>query len=229
MKTKLLLFFSTLLLLSSCTSNKNSKEFINETSGRYFFNADEVIEVHFKNAELFLRWRNSDLKPLKVNDSTFYAKELNEKLIFIPSEKKIKLAEKREHEGEKFTFLKLKEREKTPSEYLAENNYEMALKGYLAIKKRDSLSPVIRQRSLNRTGYRLLANDETEKAILVFKINTQLYPKSSNTYDSLGDAYRKAKDTIKAIENYKKALGINPENRSSKRNLERLTKAKTNE
>lgn len=223
MKAKL--FFSLLcaILLINCTSKKNDQDFINNASGRYFFNADEVIEVLFKNQELYLNWRNSDLKPLKVNDSVFYAKELNEKLIFNTKESKIVLAEKREHEGEKFTFLKLKDGEKTPSEYLEENNYELALKGYKQIKERDSLNPVIRERNLNRKGYSYLRNDDMEKAIYIFKINTELYPRSSNTFDSLGDAYKKQKDTAKAIESYKKALSINPENRSSKRNLERLT------
>ncbi|CAL2077033.1 tetratricopeptide repeat protein [Tenacibaculum sp. 190524A05c] len=223
MKAKL--FFSLLcaILLINCTSKKNDQDFINNASGRYFFNADEVIEVLFKDQELYLKWRNSDLKPLKVNDSVFYAKELNEKLIFNTKESKIVLAEKREHEGEKFTFLKLKDGEKTPSEYLEENNYELALKGYKQIKERDSLNPVIRERNLNRTGYSYLRNDDMEKAIYIFKINTELYPRSSNTFDSLGDAYKKQKDTAKAIESYKKALSINPENRSSKRNLERLT------
>ena len=223
MKAKL--FFSLLcaIFLINCTSKKNDQDFINNASGRYFFNADEVIEVLFKDQELYLNWRNSDLKPLKVNDSVFYAKELNEKLIFNTKESKIVLAEKREHEGEKFTFLKLKDGEKTPSEYLEENNYELALKGYKQIKERDSLNPVIRERNLNRTGYSYLRNDDIEKAIYIFKINTELYPRSSNTFDSLGDAYKKQKDTAKAIESYKKALSINPENRSSKRNLERLT------
>ena len=72
-----------------------------------------MIEVIFKDQELYLKWRNSDLKPLKINDSVFYAKELNEKLIFNTKESKIILAEKREHDGEKFTFLKLKEGQKT--------------------------------------------------------------------------------------------------------------------
>ncbi|MBE0424859.1 MAG: hypothetical protein IBX66_13150 [Lutibacter sp.] len=41
-----------------------------------------------------------------------------------------------------------------------------------------------------------------ELAIAIFKINVALYPKSSNVYDSLGEAYLKSGDTLKAIENY---------------------------
>lgn len=223
MKTKLF-FISLLLLLTNCTSNKNSEEFIKSASGRYFFNADETIEVKFNEGKLFLTWRGQNLEPLKVNDSTFYARELNEKLIFNTAQNKIELAKKREHHGKVYIFNKLKEGEKTPSEYLAENNFEAALKGYKAIKQKDSLNPVIRERSLNRLGYRYLSNKEFEKALNVFKINIELYPKSSNTYDSTGDAYLKMKDTVKATEYYKKSLAINPENRSSKRALKRLTK-----
>ncbi len=226
MKAKLFFSIFCAILLVNCTSKKNDPKFIEKASGRYFFNADEVIEVVFKDQELYLTWRSSDLKPLKVNDSVFYAKELNEKLIFNTKERKIVLAEKREHKGEKFTFLKLKQGEKTPSEYIAENNYELALQGYKRIKERDSLSPVIRERNLNRIGYRYLRNDKMDKAINIFKINTELYPRSSNTFDSLGDAFKKLNDTVNAIDNYKKALSINPENRSSKRNLDKLTKKK---
>lgn len=222
MKTKLL-FLSFLYLLVSCNSKENSDSFITKTEGRYFFNADEVIEVYFKEKELYLKWRNSDLKPLKVNDTTFYARELNEKLIFSTSDSKIILAEKREHKDEKFIFLKLKDGEKTPSEYLNENNFTKALAGYKAIRKSDSLNPIIRERTLNRKGYDFLRNGSIDKAITTFKINTELYPNSSNTFDSLGDAFLKKQDTAMAIENYKKALSINPENRSSKRNLKRIT------
>ncbi|OSY89365.1 hypothetical protein WH52_01640 [Tenacibaculum holothuriorum] len=227
MKAKYILStLAIVFLLLNCTSKKNSADFINKTSGRYFFNADEIIEVFYENDELKLKWRKQTLTPLKVNDSTFYVRELNEKLIFSPSKDLIKLAKKREHKDKKFVFKKLREGEKTPSEYLAEGNFEMALKGYKTIKAQDSLSPVIRQRSLNRLGYHYLSNDEYDKAIDVFKINIELYPKSSNTYDSTGDAYLKKKDTATAIEYYKKALAINPENRSSRRAIKRLTKKK---
>ncbi|MGG8497454.1 tetratricopeptide repeat protein [Tenacibaculum sp. TC6] len=208
--------------LMGCNSKENSQDFISATQGRYYFNADETIEVYYTNNVLFLKWRQQNLQPLKVNDSTFYVRELNEKLIFKPQGAKIVLAPKREHQGEKYIFNKLKDGEKTPSEYLAANNYEMALKGYLAIKEKDSLNPVIKERSLNKLGYAYVRNNDIDKAIQVFKINTVLYPNSSNTYDSLGDGYLKNNDTVNAIDSYKKALSINPENNGSKRKLNQL-------
>ena len=56
---------------------------------------------------------SQDLEPLKVNDSSFYVRELNEKLIFNTSENKIELAEKREHDDEKYVFKKLKKGERS--------------------------------------------------------------------------------------------------------------------
>jgi len=50
-----------------------------------------------------------------------------------------------------------------------------------------------------------------------------LYPKSSNTFDSLADAFLKKEDTINALENLKKALAINPENRRSKNTFKKIT------
>lgn len=224
MKTKFCLITALLFLITSCSTPKNSDDFIQKTSGRYLFNADEVIAVNFKEGKLLLSWRNQNLEPLKINDSTFYVKELNEKLIFKTEESKIELASKREHKGKKYVFEKLNDGEKTPSEYLADNNFEAALKGYKAIKAKDSLNNVIKENTLNRLGYQYLRNKEYDVAINIFKINIELYPKSSNTYDSTGDAYLKKKDTLNAIDFYKKALAINPENRSSKRALKKLTK-----
>ena len=68
------------LLLLSCNSKDNSTEFIEKTSGRYLFNSDEVVEVYFNESELYINWRGAKkIKPLKVNDNTFFVKEMNEK------------------------------------------------------------------------------------------------------------------------------------------------------
>lgn len=72
-------------------------------------------------------------------------------------------------------------------------------------------------------GYAYLRQNEVDKAIEIFKINTVLYPKSSNTFDSLADAFLKKEDTINALENLKKALAINPENRRSKNTFKKIT------
>ncbi|WP_339659639.1 hypothetical protein [uncultured Polaribacter sp.] len=215
-----------LFLLASCTSQKNSESFINATSGRYLFNDNEVIEIYFKEQILHAKWRGNDnIKLLKVSDNSFYMKSLNEKMMFIEKpEMHIELATKTEHDGMIYHFRKMKVDEKTPSEYFKAKEYDKALIGFLAIKKKDSLSEVINEYLMNRLGYNYIKNNNFEDAIEVFKINVALYPEKSNVYDSLGEAYLRKKDTLNAEINFKKALAINPENESAKRFLTKLTK-----
>lgn len=213
-------------ILTNCTSQKNSEDFIIATEGRYLFNANEVLEIFFIDGEMHAKWRGNDnIELLKVNDSAFYMKELNEKMLFVSKpEMHIELAPKTEHDGIKYHFEKLAKGEKTPTEYFLAKEYDKALAAYKKIKEKDSLNPAVRQRRINTLGYRLLRKEKYEEAKEMFAINIALYPKSSNVYDSMGDLFYAKKDTLKAIEFYRKALVINPENRSSKRGLERLTK-----
>ena len=73
-------------------------------------------------------------------------------------------------------------------------------------------------------GYKYLYANKISEAKELFKINIALYPIKSLVYDSIGDAYKKEKDTANAIEYYKKSLAINPENRNSLINLRKLRK-----
>ena len=60
------------------------------------------------------------------------------------------------------------------------------------------------------------------EAIEVFKLNVEEFPRSSNVYDSLGEAYMKQGDTEKAIINYEKSLELNPDNTNAEDMLEQL-------
>ena len=216
---KQILYLLVVLFFIGCGNSKNSPEFIKAVTGKYLFNSDESIGVSFVDNEMMVRWRGkNNIKSLKVNDSTFYIKDMNEKFIFIMQPKvHIVLAEKREHDGVKYSFKKMRDGEKTPQEYLLNKEYDKALAGYLAIQKKDSLDRTIREGTFNRLGYKILNDKKFDIAIEKFKINTKLYPNSSNTYDSLGEAYWKIKDTVNAKENFNKALSINPENRRALR------------
>jgi tetratricopeptide (TPR) repeat protein len=63
---------------------------------------------------------------------------------------------------------------------------------------------------LNTYGYTLLGNKQYDKAISVFKLNTERHPKSANVWDSLGEGYALAGDKQNAIANFKKSLSLNP-------------------
>jgi len=75
----------------------------------------------------------------------------------------------------------------------------------------------------NKLGYQFLGKRENQAAIQIFQLNVETHPKSSSAYDSLGEAYATAGNKELAIENYRKALALNPENTNSKAALLRLT------
>jgi len=69
---------------------------------------------------------------------------------------------------------------------------------------------VATENELNQYGYTLLNQKDYDKAIEILTLNTKRYPKSANTWDSLGEAYVIKGDKQNAITNFKKSLGLNP-------------------
>jgi len=76
---------------------------------------------------------------------------------------------------------------------------------------------------INLLGYSLLRRRQVNEAIEVLKLNVEAYPQSANVYDSLGEAYMVRGDKEKAIENYQRALAIDPTMESAKQALVKLT------
>lgn len=81
---------------------------------------------------------------------------------------------------------------------------------------------LIIENDLNASGYRLITANKLNDAIEVFKLNVKLFPNSSNTYDSLGEAYALAGDKKKAIENYEKSIKLNPKSETGPPALKKL-------
>ncbi|MCW3092890.1 MAG: hypothetical protein JWP81_3959 [Ferruginibacter sp.] len=66
------------------------------------------------------------------------------------------------------------------------------------------------ENELNLYGYQLLNAGQADKAIEILTLNTKRFPKSPNTWDSLGEAYFTKGDQKNAIINFKKSLSMNP-------------------
>ncbi len=78
---------------------------------------------------------------------------------------------------------------------------------------------------INGRGYAFLQEGKTEKAVALFRINTELYPSSWNVWDSLGEALLKAGDVDGAKRMYEKSVALNPENGNGKEALARIAGA----
>lgn len=106
------------------------------------------------------------------------------------------------------------------AEIIDEKGIDAGLDYYKKISNEKSNS--ISEGQLNRLGYYFLSSNKITEAIEIFKLNIKAHPDSYNVYDSMGEAYMKNGDKQLAIDNYKKAIEINPNNINSHDMLEKL-------
>ena len=78
------------------------------------------------------------------------------------------------------------------------------------------------EREINYLGYTLLSEGKTDAAIVIFRLNTELFPESWNVWDSLGEGLMRKGDKAGAIANYEKSVKLNPENTGGKMMLRTL-------
>jgi len=79
--------------------------------------------------------------------------------------------------------------------------------------------------AVNLWGLDLLEKNHLTEATELLKLNVQVFPSSSNAYDSLGEAYMKAGQKQLAIDKYKKSLELDPDNDNAKEKLKALETA----
>lgn len=77
---------------------------------------------------------------------------------------------------------------------------------------------------LNTLGYVLKAKGLKKEAILVFRLNTMMYPGVANTYDSLGEAYKEDMNPEMAVKNYMKVLELKPNDQNALEKLKEIEK-----
>ncbi len=78
------------------------------------------------------------------------------------------------------------------------------------------------ERSINGLGYDRVAAGELERALVVFEVNTRLFPRSANTWDSLAETHLALGNRDRSIELYRKALEVDPEFDNARRQLDRI-------
>ncbi len=103
---------------------------------------------------------------------------------------------------------------------IEDKGIEAGLAHYNAIK--DSELYHTDEGDMNAMGYKLMGAGKTEAAAEVFKLNTEAFPKSSNTYDSYGEALMHLGKTDLAIKNYRKSVELDPNNQNGIEYLKKL-------
>ena len=79
------------------------------------------------------------------------------------------------------------------------------------------------EEELNIWGYKLIRKNKIEDALEIFKLNVHLCPESSNTFDSLAEAFTLLHMNSEALKNYEIALKLNPSNSNAKNQIKKLT------
>ena len=108
------------------------------------------------------------------------------------------------------------------SQTIASQGIEVAVRRYREVTLSGDASYNMEESQLNTLGYQLIRAGSLEAAIRVFQLNVGAFPESSNTYDSLGEAYMDAGDRANAVANYRESLRLNPRNRNAVMMLGRL-------
>jgi CubicO group peptidase (beta-lactamase class C family) len=125
--------------------------------------------------------------------------------------------------GEPFTHLQKSAARKMYT-IIRQQGIEQALLFYDSLRENKIDSGYdFSETEFNLLGYELLdGENKIDDALEIFKLNTQLYPTSSNTFDSLGEAYLKKGDKEAARASYQKAVELDPSNLNAAKILKKL-------
>jgi CubicO group peptidase (beta-lactamase class C family) len=197
---------------------------LDEYTGRFQVNPDRILTVAREEGKLIVR-PTADIKfeLLPVSENTFIRREQNLKYTFVKSAGGVNELQVTFPAGNTTTAPKVSADELIPFEHLTAGNIEKALEGYRRIKTEKPDNAAVSEARINGLGYGFLRAKKLPEAIAYFKLNVELYPKSSNVYDSLGEAYLTNGDKELAIANYKKSLELNPKNTNAKEALKKLS------
>lgn len=201
---------------------------LEKIAGRYQFKDENTLEIYSSENKLFRK--NLGEKPvelLKISDTSYISRNDDERIVqFImdPESQDYEMII-RYHSGNlDFSLPRMKENRKIPIEHLENGNFDQALAGYQLLRKEDPNNTAISENNLNGLGYHFLNLNNLKLSRDIFKINTILYPNSSNVYDSYAEACLKGGEIELAIENYKKSFALDSNNKNAEQRIKELQK-----
>jgi CubicO group peptidase (beta-lactamase class C family) len=186
-------------------------------AGRYQLDSDTVLVVTAAGDRLRARpTLGTEFELLPTDREAFRRRDREPTYRFTGGALKI------EGGDEKRTAPRLGDDVRVPSELLESGREAEALAAYRALRQRRPDDPAVAEMRLNMSGYEALLRGDLDLAIAVFRVNTQLYPDSANTYDSLGEALWAAGRREEAGQMYRKVLETLPRDRNLKPSLAKL-------
>lgn len=187
--------------------------------GRYLIEADKMLEISIQNGLVQLR------SP-RFLESNLYWTANSEKLrtdirsltLTPVGEGQILL----EGFGGRQPLVRLDTSFLLPEEWIQSGNTQAAITAYRALKQQKPFAFSVSEQELNRLGYELMKAQKLDAARAVFTLNTEFYPGSFNTWDSLAEYYMNTGNKVQAIAFYKRSIELNPKNENGKSMLKKL-------
>jgi CubicO group peptidase (beta-lactamase class C family) len=196
---------------------------LDDYTGRFLVDSDHVLTVTKENGKLYGK---PPLAPkfelFAISENVFTRRDENHQFAFAKGEGGKVDSVRIRFDRDTIEARRLAQGEVIPYEQLIAGKFAEAIEAYKKIKREKPNDNAVEEERLNYIGYSLLEQKNIAAAIAVFKANVELYPQSSNVYDSLGEAYLANGEKELAIANYRKSLDLNPQNKNAVEALKKL-------
>ncbi len=196
---------------------------LDDYAGRFQVNPDRVLTILKQDGKLYAQPTQSPILELfAVSETEFVRGDANVRYTFVRGADGKVGSVRIQFDGGNSDAPRMSKGAMIPYEMLMAGKAAEAVEAYRKIKGEKPANNAVQEARLNDLGYALLQESKLSDAIAIFKLNVELYPQSSNTYDSLGEAYMKNGDKALAISNYAKSLELDPKNKNAANMLEKL-------
>ncbi|MCY7420866.1 MAG: serine hydrolase [Chitinophagaceae bacterium] len=187
--------------------------------GRFRKAADEVVVIKRENDYLVEKINNGgNIYCFPIAKDTVVFTDYNIKGFFAKNERGEIVSLRTEYQTVEQAWVRMKDTEFTPSEYLKAKKYKEAKEGFKQMN--------MNEYQITYSAYDLLNKKpaDFEAVKIVLELAKEQHPNSSIVYSRWGDYYQKINDKTNAIKNYQKALELDPGDKQTKEVLEGLTK-----
>jgi len=182
-----------------------TKEMFNKYLGQYRYDSTQSISITSQEGKLWMSYPGTSPKELNyTGEGIFLRRESATPIKFTEAKGVIQFNFVRSY-GNYQSHLKLAKDEQMAGDALNTDDYADALIAYRTLLEKDSSDESLSEGRLNNQGLSMM-KENFDYAIKLLTINTDLYPDSANTWDSLAFAYQQANIKHKAIQHYRNAL-----------------------
>lgn len=202
-------------------------EKMQEYVGRYLFSLEDIMTIEEEKGHFYVNmssFNKTEILPVSEKKVILKDKDISFELVRNQESDNDFLVISGKYLMDTIIAQRIDKNHLTPHEKLVQGNIDEAIEIYKKVYEIDPLNIALTENRFNTLGYELLNKEKYSEAIAIFMLNTEFYPESSNTFDSLAEAYMRAGKDELSISNYEISLRLNPENENAKKMLVQLKK-----